>query len=142
MITSVSLINSSNDFIFQMAEKYVVIDEKEYHSKNDRDIKQILLDRMKSKASDRNILQKCLSVIFCFSVLAMIYGFKKWHTEIQPKQDKHSDLQNDILELQKIKAMQELDIKTNEDLKALKEELGLIKPEKQESPTTPAQSSH
>ncbi|MEH6348385.1 MAG: hypothetical protein V7785_25060 [Bermanella sp.] len=54
--------------------------------------------RVNGQISDRDFLNKVLGAAIGISILLMSYGFRQWHTKIQPKQDEYFDLQ-----LQKLK---------------------------------------
>lgn len=60
---------------------------------------QVVIDK-----SDRKFYKEVVGVLIAISLLLILYGFRKWHKVIQPKQDRLVDLEIEKAELE-IKAL-------------------------------------
>jgi hypothetical protein len=86
-------VNHFNELVFQSAIELETIEQIPQPSPVDVIKKQVLKKRLELAASDKRwslIASYCISG---FSVLLMLYGFERWHKQIQPVQDQIAQLQ-------------------------------------------------
>ena len=62
--------------------------------------KKVLEEQRKIDASDKRIFINALSFIFSISLFLMGFGFYRWHSKIQPQQDKTIEKQLEKMELE------------------------------------------
>lgn len=73
----------------------------------------VLEKRVEIANSDHRAIPYVLGTISGISVLLIYYGFRRWHTEIQPLIDESAKVQLQIAELQLKKLRQEVEPKEN-----------------------------
>ncbi len=68
--------------------------------------KQILERRLEVLLSNKKFYQQALGVMIGAAISGIFFGFLRWHWVIQPRQDKHAEIQLEIsrLQLEKLKA--------------------------------------
>ena len=98
--------SSTNEIGFQASIEIAAINQIEKPSNVDSVKRSFLQRRIDVALQDRIFFNWSTGIIIGAALVLMIYGFRKWHKEIQPMQDK-------ILELQ---------------LKKLQHEVHLLKP--------------
>ncbi len=78
---------STNNFIFEVAVEYETLKANPVRSISEEARFQILQKKFEVSRKDKNFFNTSLAIIICIGICMMLYGFKKWHTEIQPIQD-------------------------------------------------------
>lgn len=74
--------------------------------------KYILERQLEVNASDKKFFLQGLGALIGFSVFGLWYGFRRWHTVIQPLQDESAKVQLEIARIQLAKMKAELDALT------------------------------
>lgn len=87
------VVNSFNELAFQAAIEVAAIKQIPNPSPVDTAKMQILEKRLELAASDKNFYTLATGGIFGISIMLMIYGFMKWHKDVQPVQDEMARLQ-------------------------------------------------
>lgn len=91
---------STNEAIFKLLPEIEVL-KKIQAPTTEQSLHLALLERKFEIAkSDRTALSIALYVIFAAAFAALLYGFGKWHKEIQPLADAQNKAQLEILQLQ------------------------------------------
>ena len=83
---------STNEKLYSLVKEYEAIPgTQEEKEKNDlaKVIEQLMVVQAESKKSSTI----GLTVMAVIAALLMLYGFDRWHTKIQPKQDEYFELQ-------------------------------------------------
>ncbi len=83
---------STNDFIFQIAVEYETLDADPVRTLEQEARFQLLKQKLELNKKNKKFYLCGLGAIVGVGVLMLFYGFKKWHTEIQPIQDEISRL--------------------------------------------------
>lgn len=78
---------SNNDFIFEIAVEYNTLNADLERSVPDEARFQILDRVLEVRKNDKAFFKTSLSIIGAVGLLMALYGFRKWHSEIQPLQD-------------------------------------------------------
>ncbi|PCJ28216.1 MAG: hypothetical protein COA96_01535 [SAR86 cluster bacterium] len=93
---------STNSLVFDIAVEYETLKIDPVRSGSD-ETRFLILDRkLEIAKKNKTFFLICLSIIIGLGFLLVWYGFKKWHTEIQP-------LQDEIARLSLKKLQQEVD---------------------------------
>ncbi|MDN3555773.1 hypothetical protein [Halomonas maura] len=78
---------STNNLVFEIAVEYETLKVDPVRSVSD-ETRFLILDRkLEIAKNNKTFFLVCLGVIIGLGLLMIWYGFKKWHTEIQPLQD-------------------------------------------------------
>ncbi|WP_287879398.1 hypothetical protein [Aquitalea sp.] len=93
--------NVTNEIVFQNAVEYEKIKNDPHPNAVDLIKKKVIERKVEIAKSDKDFESRAVGVLAGVAVLLMLYGFHRWHTVIQPKQD-------ELLELQIKKAKLEL----------------------------------
>lgn len=79
--------NSTNELAFEVAVEYETLKADPVRSVPE-EARLLVLDRKLEIATiNKRIFMVCLAIILAAGLGMMWYGFKKWHTEVQPVQD-------------------------------------------------------
>ena len=78
---------STNDLIFETAVNYETLKEAKKRSASQEVHFKLLQKKLEIADSNKSFFIFCLAFIAVLGSLMMWYGFKKWHTEVQPIQD-------------------------------------------------------
>jgi hypothetical protein len=78
---------ATNDLAFEIAVEYQELKADPVRSVRDDARFQVLQRKLEIAKMDKNTFLFGLSVVIGVGVLMVGYGFKKWHTEVQPIQD-------------------------------------------------------
>ena len=84
---------SANELVFQSVVEVEAIKQIQNPSPVDKAKLQILEKRLEISASDKIFYIKGIGAITGISVVLMIWGFTKWHRDVQPIQDEMAQLQ-------------------------------------------------
>lgn len=79
--------NATNDFVFEIAVEYETLKADPALTLPQEARFQVLDRKLEIARNDRWLFLFSLGVVLLLGVLMMWYGFKKWHTEVQPLQD-------------------------------------------------------
>lgn len=94
MITSIVSIvwlnNSTNELIHSLIREYESLPQK---GEDMSPLGAVIEKRLEVEGENKSLFLKGLSSLVGISILLMFYGFREWHTKIQPKQDEYFDLQ-------------------------------------------------
>lgn len=83
---------SANDFIFQVGVEYETLNADPVRTPQQEARLQLIKGKLELNKDNKRFFQNALGLITGTGIFMMIYGFKKWHTEIQPIQDEISRL--------------------------------------------------
>ncbi|MEJ1378147.1 MAG: hypothetical protein RPU32_09290 [Candidatus Sedimenticola sp. (ex Thyasira tokunagai)] len=83
---------STNDLVFKIAVEYETLKADPVRSVSQEARFQVLQKKLEIAGKDKNLFLFGLSVVIGVGILMMWYGFKKWHTEVQPIQDEMARL--------------------------------------------------
>lgn len=78
---------STNDLAFDVAVEYQILKAEPVRSVSDEARFQVLHKKLEIAASDKKFFLYGLGSVAGLGFMMMLYGFKKWHTEVQPIQD-------------------------------------------------------
>ncbi|MGD0015951.1 MAG: hypothetical protein ABSC38_00280 [Verrucomicrobiia bacterium] len=87
------IVHSTNELVLQTVVEIESIKQVANPLPADAAKKLVLEKRRELAVSDRKFFEIALVVIIVGSVFLMIYGFGKWHKEVQPIQDEMAQLQ-------------------------------------------------
>lgn len=90
IISIVWINNSTNERIHSLIREYESLPEVD---KDKSPLGEVIEKRLEVEGANKSLFLKCLGSIIGVSLILMFYGFKEWHTKIQPKQDEYFDLQ-------------------------------------------------
>lgn len=83
---------SANDLVFEFAVEYETLKADPLRSVSQEVRFQILQKKLGVAKSDKTLFISILGVINGIGIFMVWYGFKKWHTELQPIQDEMARL--------------------------------------------------
>lgn len=78
---------STNDLAFEVAVEYETLKADPMRSVADEARFSVLEKKLEIAGLNKKTFILCLSVIITVGIFMVWYGFKKWHTEVQPVQD-------------------------------------------------------
>jgi hypothetical protein len=78
---------STNDLLFEIAVEYETLKVDQVRSVPQEARYQILQKKIEIAKEDKSFFMRSLRLIAGIGTVMMWYGFKKWHTEVQPIQD-------------------------------------------------------
>lgn len=84
---------STNEMAFGAAIEYEELNTKEHPTSIEKKRKELIEKRVEIAIKDRDLYNYTLSALMGVGIFFMVFGFWKWHTVVQPKQDKLFDLQ-------------------------------------------------
>ena len=87
------VVHSTNELLFQATIEIDNIKQIPNPSLVDTAKMQIFQKRLAITTADKNFYLHAIGVIFAGGVMLMIYGFTKWHKDVQPVQDEMIQLQ-------------------------------------------------
>ncbi|MBU9579631.1 hypothetical protein KTE26_14450 [Ralstonia mannitolilytica] len=87
------LTKSTNELLFTAVVELETLKALPHPAPVDEVRKQVLQRKIEIASDDKKTLQAGCSILAGLSVLGMVYGFRKWHSEIQPVQDELARLQ-------------------------------------------------
>ena len=97
MVTAIAAIiytyQTTNALVFNNTITLEELKLKEFPSAVDTKKQAILQRQIDIAIKDRDFFNAALGVFLAIAIWAMWYGFRTWHTVIQPKQDRLLDLQ-------------------------------------------------
>lgn len=83
---------STNDLVFEFGVEYETLKADPVRSISQEARFQILQKKLEVAREDKNLFLISLGVVIGIGIFMMSYGFKKWHTEVQPIQDEMARL--------------------------------------------------
>lgn len=83
---------STNDLAFEIAVEYETLKADPVRSVSQEVRFQVLQKKLEIARKDKNVFLYGLSVVIGIGIFMVLYGFKKWHTEVQPIQDQMARL--------------------------------------------------
>ena len=87
------VVHSTNELAFQAIVEIETIKQIPNPSPVDLAKKQVLEKRLEIGVADKKFYLRVIGVFTAVSIGLMIYGFKKWHKDVQPVQDEITRLQ-------------------------------------------------
>ena len=96
----VTTYNSYLQKAFIVAEELTILDSINELTPEQESRKNILIKQKEINPLNKSFFMSSVTAGFSLSVFLMIFGFYKWHTKIQPIQDKMSAAQLERLELE------------------------------------------
>lgn len=91
--SSIYLTKSTNELLFTAVVELETLKALPHPSPVDEVRKQVLQRKIEIASDDKKTLQAGCGILAGFAVVALVYGFCKWHSEIQPVQDELARLQ-------------------------------------------------
>ena len=101
--------NSINDTILTNIVEIEALKSVEKPTSAETVKRDVLKRKIDVAVSDRKTFLYALGALFFAALCAMCYGFRKWHTEVQPSADEISRVQLEIAKLQLEKLRRDLD---------------------------------
>jgi hypothetical protein len=92
--------SSTNEFMFSAAIEQKTLESIEKPTATDIAKKNGIEKRVEIAISDKNFFLYSLGCLAGIAISLMVYGFYKWHNEIQPIQDETARLQLEKLKLE------------------------------------------
>ena len=87
------LTKSNNEFFTSAAVELETLNAIEVPQPGQKARKQALNRLVEVTREDKTLFYRCIGVLMGIGLLGMIYGFRQWHTKIQPLQDEMAELQ-------------------------------------------------
>lgn len=84
---------STNEMAFQAIIDYEELDAKEHPTSVEKKRKELIEKRVEIAVKDRRFYNYILLALTMGGLFSMVFGFWKWQTVVQPKQDRLLDLQ-------------------------------------------------
>lgn len=109
---------STNEILFSLIIEGEQLNQLPSVSHLEQVKKQVLERKIQLAISDKKTVQYGLLALIALAAIAIWYGFSKWHTEIQPRQDEMASVQLAIAKCQLRKIREEwitLDAKEEEN---------------------------
>jgi len=78
---------STNDLVFEIAVEYEILRAEPERSISQEARFQVLQKKLEIAGKDNSFFISSLGVVIGVGILMVWFGFKKWHTEVQPIQD-------------------------------------------------------
>lgn len=91
--SSIYLTKSTNELLFTAVVELETLKALPHTSPVDEVRKQVLQRKIEIASDDKKTLQAGCGLLAGFAVVGLVYGFRKWHSEIQPVQDELARLQ-------------------------------------------------
>ncbi|TWC30198.1 hypothetical protein FBY03_12521 [Pseudomonas sp. SJZ079] len=91
---------SINDLVFENLEEVEALRQQEGLTPPQELRKALLERKLEVATSNRGFFNKALGVLIGLAICGMFYGFRKWHTDVQPVVDETSRIQLQIAKLQ------------------------------------------
>ncbi len=85
-------VNSVNGLVYEIGVEYAVLESNSSRSVAEEARFKLLDKKFKVALQDKEFYRDSLSVILSFGIVMLVYGFWKWHTEVQPIQDEMARL--------------------------------------------------
>lgn len=98
--SSIYVTKNTNDELLKIAPDLIRLEQLSHPTIVDEENKKLLAKKMRVTISDKETFTWGLVLVAGLSILGMTYGFQKWHTVVQPRQDRLLELQIRIAELQ------------------------------------------
>ncbi len=89
---------STNEKLYELVKEYESIPKAE-EGKKESALGKVIEKRIEVQIGNKNFYNRGLGALLGVSIFLMFYGFRQWHTKIQPKQDEYFNLQ-----IQKLRA--------------------------------------
>ena len=83
---------STNDLVFEIAVEYETLKVNPVRSVSEETRFNILHRKLEVARKDKKLFLSSLGVVIGIGILMVWYGFKQWHTEVQPIQDEMARL--------------------------------------------------
>ena len=83
---------STNEFGFEAVIEHAALDAIEKRTAKQEAIKVALKRKVEIAATNKKFFLYCISAIIALSLYLMFYGFRQWHTKVQPVQDEIAEL--------------------------------------------------
>ena len=78
---------STNDLVFDVAVEYETLKADPVRSVADEARFMLLERKLEIAGLNKKTFMLCLAALFVGGGFMVLYGFRKWHTEVQPVQD-------------------------------------------------------
>lgn len=91
--STIYVTRSTNDLIFTSSIEYEILKAIEKPTAVETAKREGIEKRVEIAVSDKALFSKVLGVIAGLAIVAMAYGFSKWHRQVQPIQDETARLQ-------------------------------------------------
>ena len=92
--------SSTNELIFSAVPEYKALEAIEHPTAFETTKKQFIEKRVEVAIADRKFLEIVIGAILGISILLIGYGFRRWHSQVQPLQDETARLQLEKLRLE------------------------------------------
>lgn len=79
--------NSTNELLYEIAVDYETLKADPARSPSQEAHFKVLQSKLEISKNNKAFYIMALGVVAGIGVLMMCYGFRKWHTEVQPTQD-------------------------------------------------------
>lgn len=83
---------STNDKLHSLVKEYESIPGTKEEKENS-DLAKVIEKRLEIQVSNKKLFLRGLGASIGFAIMLSGYGFRQWHTKIQPKQDEYFELQ-------------------------------------------------
>jgi site-specific recombinase len=83
---------ATNEKLHSLVKEYTEI-SSQVANEDQKALVEVIEKRIGNQISNKKFYTSSLGFIAGVAILLMFYGFKKWHKEIQPKQDEYFELQ-------------------------------------------------
>ncbi|MES9901110.1 MAG: hypothetical protein ABW168_00340 [Sedimenticola sp.] len=83
---------STNDLVVEIAVEYKILEADPIRTLSQETRFQILQRQLEVAIKNKHFFLSSLGVVILIGIIMMGYGFRKWHTEIQPLQDEMARL--------------------------------------------------
>ncbi len=83
---------TTNDLAFEVAVEYETLKANPVRSVSEETRFLVLQKKLEIAKTNKNVLLSGLGIVIGVGIFMVGYGFKKWHTEIQPLQDEMARL--------------------------------------------------
>lgn len=91
---------STNEILFRSFIEAEQLKQLEKPSPLDNAKMKVLERKLELAISDKKTIKYSLLVLLCMAIMGIYYGFTKWHSEIQPRQDEMTAVQLETAKLQ------------------------------------------
>ncbi len=86
------LSTSTNEKLYSLVKEYEAIPGTK-EEKEKSDLAKVIEKRLEVQVSNKKLFLQGLGLTIGFAIMLSGYGFRQWHTKIQPKQDEYFELQ-------------------------------------------------
>ncbi|MEJ1390119.1 MAG: hypothetical protein RPU34_04380 [Candidatus Sedimenticola sp. (ex Thyasira tokunagai)] len=83
---------STNDLAFEIAVEYEILKADPMRTLSQEARFQVLQRQLEIAKNNKHFFLSSLGIVIGIGIIMMWYGFRKWHTEIQPLQDEMARL--------------------------------------------------